>query len=43
MKSATELHLSIERNVPGASLFKIRKQTSRDFAVGTRGDELYFL
>ena len=38
MKSAIESFLSAERSVPGASLFKIREQTSRNFDFIISGD-----
>jgi len=38
MKNAPESFLSVERSVPGASLFKIREQPSRYFDLIISGD-----
>ena len=38
MKNVPESFWNAERSVPGASLFKIREQTSRNFDLTISGD-----
>ncbi len=42
MKMVTELTPSDKHRTPGGARFKTRERKSRDFAFGTRDNELYF-
>jgi hypothetical protein len=43
MKMVPESSSSDERRPLGGVRFNIRERQTRDFAVGTRGNELYFV